>query len=277
MEFITSDGIKLFYDKSGDGVPCVYLHGGPGYWSKPFQHFSEGLLENELEMIYLDQRGCGRSEHSANRNYSLDRLIADIEELRIKLGINTWYVMGHSFGGILAVNYAIRFPKNTKGIILSNVTLNMRHSFSYQIQKGYKEIGLEQKDFRYNNLELLIEDFYSILSKLVERGAYFKFQYADLRNKDIVDKIDTDLESDPDFQMHVFSSEEFFEDFTLLTKKITHPVLVLAGKFDDAVGPKHHQKFEFINQKVHIVQGSHHPYIENQVEFKNAIMDFVRV
>ncbi len=276
MEFITSDGIKLFYDKRGDGVPCVYLHGGPGYWSKSFQHFSKELLESELEMIYLDQRGCGRSEHSATGNYSLDRLIADLEEFRVKLGIDVWYVMGHSFGGILAVNYTIKFPDNTKGIILLNATLNMRHSFSHQIQKGYKEIGLEQKDFQHHNLELLMEDFYFILSKLTEREVYFKFQYADLRNKNIVDKIDKDLESDPGFQKHVFSSEEFFEDFTLLTEKITLPVLVIVGKFDDAVGPEHHQTFKFINQEVHILSGSHHPYIENQTGFKKAILDFVR-
>lgn len=52
-------------------------------------------------MVYLDHRGCGRSELSPSQNYSLDRLLNDIEELRIFLGINEWYVMGHSFGGIL--------------------------------------------------------------------------------------------------------------------------------------------------------------------------------
>jgi proline iminopeptidase len=50
MKFITSDGLELYYDKSGKGVPCIYLHGGPGYWSKSFQYFSQELLEDNLEM-----------------------------------------------------------------------------------------------------------------------------------------------------------------------------------------------------------------------------------
>ncbi|MEN1968661.1 hypothetical protein WMZ97_11385 [Lentibacillus sp. N15] len=59
MNFATSDGIELYIEKSGRGDPCLYLHGGPGYWSKSFQHFSTKLLEDTMEMVYLDQRGCG--------------------------------------------------------------------------------------------------------------------------------------------------------------------------------------------------------------------------
>ena len=44
MDFKTSDGIKLYYDYRGEGPPCIYLHEGPGYWSKSFQHFSSELF-----------------------------------------------------------------------------------------------------------------------------------------------------------------------------------------------------------------------------------------
>ena len=104
MKYRTSDGVELYFEIAGEGKPCLYLHGGPGYWSKSFQHFSGKLLEEHLQMVYLDQRGCGRSEHSPTQDYSLNRLIDDIEELRIFLGIEEWFVLGHSFGGILAVN-----------------------------------------------------------------------------------------------------------------------------------------------------------------------------
>jgi proline iminopeptidase len=269
MEFVTSDGLKLFYDKSGKG--------GPGYWSKSFQYFSQELLEEKLEMVYLDQRGCGRSEHSPTQDYSLSRLIDDIEELRLFLGISEWYVVGHSFGGILAVNYAERFPERTKGIILSNVTLNMFDSFGYQIQKGFDILGMEKKQIQRSNLESFMDTFYSILSKLMEKEEYFRFQYVDLENKKIVDKIDEGLNSDPNFQHYVFSSEEYFQDFTSLTKYLTRPVLVIAGIFDGAVGPGHHHTFEFKNPKVRILESSHHPYIENQLEFKDAILNFTKV
>lgn len=61
----------------------------------------------------------------------------------------------------------------------------------------------------------------------------------------------------------------------LLTEKVIQPVLVIAGKSDHAVGPEHHQRFKFQTQHVHIINGRHHPYIENQLEFKNAILDFI--
>ena len=145
MKVITSDGLELFYGITGKGVPCIFLHGGPGYWSKSFQHYSHELFDEKLEMVYLDQRGCGRSEHSATQDYSLDRLIDDVEELRAYLGISEWLVMGHSFGGILAVSYAHRFPERTKGIILSNATLNLFSSFSHQINKGSDILGVTMK------------------------------------------------------------------------------------------------------------------------------------
>ncbi|WP_249872676.1 alpha/beta fold hydrolase [Oceanobacillus saliphilus] len=277
MEFRTSDGLELYYDKSGKGVPCVYLHGGPGYWSKSFQHYSQQLLEDKLEMVYLDQRGCGRSENSPAQDYSLSRIIADIEELRIFLGVNEWYVMGHSFGGILAVNYAERYPEGTKGIILSNVTLNMIDSFGHQINKGSNVIGIEVRDLSTNNISSFIDSYFSILTQLLDKETYFKFQYMDLDNKKSVDLIDQyGLNSDPIFQQYVFSSEEYFQDFTLLSKDILKPVLIIAGDYDDAVGPKHHQLFNFPNSKTRVINGGHHPYIENQLEFKDAILNFVK-
>lgn len=63
QNIITSDGIKLYIERSGKGASCIYLHGGPGYWSKSFQHFAGDHVEEDLEMVYLDQRGCGRSAH----------------------------------------------------------------------------------------------------------------------------------------------------------------------------------------------------------------------
>lgn len=103
-----------------------------------------------------------------------------------------------------------------------------------------------------------------ILLKLVEKEDYFKFQFIDLKNKEIIDGIDEDMSSDPHFQ-----------DFSLMTKEINKPVLIIAGEFDDAVGPHHHQSFKFRNSKVIVLESSHHPYTENQLEFKEAILDVV--
>lgn len=275
MIFKTSDGLELYYEKNGKGAPCIYLHGGPGYWSKSFQYFSEKLLEEKLHMVYLDQRGCGRSAHSPAQDYSLSRLIDDIEELRESLGFPEWYVIGHSFGGILAVNYAKRFPERTKGIILSNATLHMVDSFGHQIQKGSEILGRKQQT-EWEDFSSFMDIFYSTLSELMEKDAYFTLQYVDLENKKLVDQIDEGLNSDPNFQQYVFTSDEYYQDFTLLTKQISKPVLVITGEFDDAVGPEHYRTFKFKQAEVQILESSHHPYIEYQAEFRDAILEFIK-
>ena len=246
-------------------MPCVYLHGGPGYWSKSFQHFSGELLEENLQMVYLDQRGCGRSEHSPIQDYSLSRLINDIEELRVFLGIEEWFVLGHSFGGILAVNYAFHYPEQIQGIILSNVTLNMFNSFRHQIQRGSEVLGIEVKDLSVKNINSFMED------------EYFRFQYIHIENKNKVDAIDQDeLNSDPNFQQYVFSSDEYFQDFISITESIHKPMLVITGEYDHAVGPNHYQLFCFPKSEVTVLKSGHHPYIETQLEYKNAVLQFVK-
>ncbi len=275
MNFMTSDGLALYFEMSGKGIPCLFLHGGPGYWSKSFQHFAGELLEENLQMVYLDQRGCGRSEHSPTQDYSLNRMMDDIEELRIFLGIEQWFILGHSFGGILAVNYSSRYPERTVGLILSNVTLNMVHSFRHQIQIASDKLRIEERKIPDNHIKLLIDTYYSILSQLLEEGEYYKFQYMDLENKNKVDLIDQGVNNDPNFQQYVFSSEDYFQDFTTLTINIHKPVLVIAGKNDHAVGPKHHQLFNFPNSIVNVLNSGHHPYIENGLEFKDAVLHFV--
>ncbi len=273
MKYKTSDGVELYVERGGKGAPCLFLHGGPGYWSRSFQYHAGDVLENNLEMIYLDQRGCGRSEHSLD--YSLNRLIADMEELRESLHIEEWYVMGHSFGGILAVNYAYRFPERTKGLILLNVTLSMRHSFEHLMQKGRELLGQKEKDSITE--QPFIDTFYEMVSELLEKDLYFKLQYKNLANKEKMDIIDQEgLTSDPQFQYTVFSSEEYFEDFTEITQYITKPVLVLTGIDDNAVGPEHYKLFHFPNAEVQVLQGAHHPYVENPEEFHQAIVHFIQ-
>lgn len=277
MYFRTSDGLELYFELSGKGIPCVYLHGGPGYWSKSFQHFSGELLEEHLQMVYLDQRGCGRSEHSPLQDYSLSRLINDIEELRMFLGIEKWFLLGHSFGGILAVNYASYYPKQTQGIILSNATLNMFKSFTHQIQRGSEVLGVEGKDVSMQKINALMDTYYSILMPLLEKEKYFKFQYKAIENKMKMDVIDQDeLNSDPHFQQYVFSSDEYFQDFISITESIHKPVLVITGKDDHAVGPDHYQSFCFPKSEVIVLDSGHHPYIETPLEYKKAVLQFVK-
>ena len=82
-----SDGTKLYVEVHGKGTPCLYLHGGPGSGSEWMQKLGGNILEKHFMVIYLDQRGVGRSESPRDSDYTLSRQVKDFDEVRQALGI----------------------------------------------------------------------------------------------------------------------------------------------------------------------------------------------
>ncbi|WP_026593410.1 alpha/beta fold hydrolase [Bacillus sp. UNC437CL72CviS29] len=272
---MTSDGTTLHISKSGQGLPCIFLHGGPGYWSYSFERAGGPLLESFMEMHYLDQRGCGHSSLSPKGDYSLKRLLLDLEEIRQELKIDKWIVMGHSFGGILATNYAKQYPDSVLSLILLNCTLNKRESNLHQMNVGRSWLGEDNALDSYESIESFYEDFSAMAEKLLEMGKYYDLQFTDRKNLKILKDLDKELEHRPDFRKYVHADPEFFQDYTQITAEISIPTLVISGKYDDAIGPDHYKKFKFPNMSVAILEDKHHPYLENKEEFKRAIQEFV--
>ena len=120
--FVTVDGVHVWYRVAGqpEGVPVVFLHGGPGEGSQAFQAVGGPALEKTQRLVYLDQRGAGRSDRPKDaRYYSIALLVDDIEALRLRLGVPRIVVLGHSFGTILALEYARRYPDHTAAVVLA--------------------------------------------------------------------------------------------------------------------------------------------------------------
>ncbi len=132
----TSDGVDLYVEIRGRGTPCLYIHGGPGAGSYWLQKFSGAMLEKNFRMIYLDQRGAGRSSSPKDGNYSLDRLVRDFEEVRAALRVRQWITMGHSFGGLLQMGYAQRHPEAILGMMMFNVSLNLPGSVAEVVARA---------------------------------------------------------------------------------------------------------------------------------------------
>ena len=118
----TINGVRLWYRVAGNSAsslpPVVFLHGGPGGNSYSFSVLEGPRLERSLRMVYFDQRGSGHSERPANRDYSMATLVNDVEGLRAALGVNQITLVGHSFGGVLALEYAARYPEHVSHLIL---------------------------------------------------------------------------------------------------------------------------------------------------------------
>ena len=79
-----------------------------------------------------------------------------------------------------------------------------------------------------------------------------------------MNKLDTEIQSDPAFQQFVSSKDNFFQDFTILTKEIRQPVLIIAGKEYHAVGPHYHEYFQFQQSETALINGGHHLYAEEK-------------
>jgi proline iminopeptidase len=127
------NGVRLWYKIAGvkrPGVaPLLYLAGGPGYNSFSFEKTIGSQLERHLQMIYFDERGTGRSERPSNNDYQMGTLIDDVEALRKHLGIRQLSLMGHSFGGAVALEYAARYPENVQKLIIVDGAVDLPELF----------------------------------------------------------------------------------------------------------------------------------------------------
>jgi proline iminopeptidase len=114
-----SDGHELYVESVGrkGGIPAVYLHGGPGSGCQPDHR---RLFDPErFHAVLFDQRGCGRSRPKGSREMNaLPHLVADMEWLRIKFGLERWMLVGGSWGATLALAYAQAHPGRVSGIVL---------------------------------------------------------------------------------------------------------------------------------------------------------------
>jgi proline iminopeptidase len=108
-----------------DGVPAIYLHGGPGSGCQPDHR---RLFDPErFHAVLFDQRGAGRSRPKGRReDNTLPHLIADMEVIRERLGISRWMIVGGSWGATLALAYAQSYPDRVSGIVLRATFLGTR-------------------------------------------------------------------------------------------------------------------------------------------------------
>lgn len=269
-----SDKVNLYVKQSGEGIPCLFIHGGPGEGSLDFEALGGNSLESFMQMIYFDQRGCARSGGNSSDDYSIERIIDDIEEIRKSLGISKWIVMAHSFGGIIAANYAYKYEEFIDKLILLNCTLSMEDSFSSQLNYGITLLSTE--DSQYSEESSTFEKWQHVVGKLLEKDIFYKLQYNDYKNFLRVNAKSGEIENfNVVMANQAFSNEEYFANYFYLTEKITVPVLIITGNEDYAIGPDHHRNFLFPNKKVRVIQGKHMLYLENNEEFKSVIQEFV--
>lgn len=135
------DGHRIYYEQSGrrDGLPVVFLHGGPGGGTSPVQR--RFFDPERYRIVLFDQRGCGRSRpHAALEANTTRHLVADIERLREHLGVERWIVFGGSWGSTLALLYAQRHAARVAGLVLRGIFLMREREIDWFYRHGTNAI-----------------------------------------------------------------------------------------------------------------------------------------
>ena len=147
----TSGVHRIYWEMSGnpDGIPVLFVHGGPGSGTSPNQR--RFFDPARYRIVLFDQRGCGRSTpHGELADNTTPHLIADMEALRRERGIDKWLVFGGSWGSTLALAYAEAHPDRCLGLVLRGIFLCRQSEidwFLYGIRAFFPEAQRQLAEF----------------------------------------------------------------------------------------------------------------------------------
>lgn len=128
-----SGGYHVWTRRVGDSpIKLLLLHGGPGMTHEYLESFEDYLPNDGIEIYFYDQLGSYFSDQPDDPSlWNVDRFREEVEEVRQKLELDDFYLLGSSWGGFLAIEYAIKYQASIKGLILSNTTASIASYTAY--------------------------------------------------------------------------------------------------------------------------------------------------
>lgn len=269
-------------------IRLLLLHGGPGGTHEEFGNFEGFLPREEIEYIYYDQLDSYYSDQPNDSSlWTTGYFVEEVEQVRKALGLNrdNFYLLGQSWGGILAMEYALKYQDNLKGLIISNMVASVPEYNKYaqevlgpqlpeEVLKEIKEIEAS-KDYanpRYE--ELLMTHYYTahILRKPLDewpKSVHLLFQHLN-----------------PAIYKYMQGPSEFgiTGDATLKDwdvsgrlKEIKVPTLMLGGKYD-TMDPEYMEWMagEVQNGRSVITNGSHLSQFDDPHSYFQGLIKFIR-
>lgn len=118
MPTVETNGVETYYEHRGRGPPIVFVHGASNdcrWWEPQMAAFSD-----DFEVVAYDVRGHGRTGGSDRSRYSMELFAADLRALVAELDLDSPVVVGHSLGGMFALEYAARYPDHLRGLVLAD-------------------------------------------------------------------------------------------------------------------------------------------------------------
>lgn len=183
-------GARLYYRDLGLGLPIIVLHGGPGF----DHHYllpDMDRLADAFRLIYYDQRGRGKSAWSAQpAAVSLQSELDDLDALRISMRLDQAVLLGYSWGGLLALEYALRHPERVSHLILLN-TCPVTHDDFRRFEQARDAMSPDDTEL----LRVLDASPALEAGDLEARAAYYRVYFrATLRPPELLDRLVEHLE-----------------------------------------------------------------------------------
>jgi proline iminopeptidase len=260
---------ELFYVEVGKGLPCLVMHGGLGADHSALHPWLDPLGD-VMRLVYYDHRGNGRSGRPRSESITFEQLCADADALREHLGFEEIAVLGYSFGGFVALEYALRYPERISHLIL----LDTAPTFDYEeeIEANARRKGATQEQLQALDASAEDEGESWRLWKVIE-PLYFRTFDADLAER-VMGKTLISVEA-------ADAGDAIIEGWDLTPRlgEISAPTLIIVGR-DDFVCPPSQAKImhEGIpNSELAVFENSgHFTHVEEPGAFFDAVRGWLR-
>jgi proline iminopeptidase len=290
--FVDSHGALIYYQAFGRGAPLLIVHGGPGASHDYFLPYLLPLMRTS-RLIFIDERGSGKSSKLTDpKQYTVANMVEDVETVRQTLGLGKISLMGHSYGGVLAEAYALKYQKN-----LSHLILGSTFASTKEINQALARMkaAMDPKDLeRLNSLEAAglfgkgevwehgrYPDEYA---KLAWGKGYYPYIYQN-RPDPTYDPVSSNTSTAWDVYREMWGSDgEFIIDGNLLEveyvdqlSQIKVPTLIIVGEHDESDPNMSREMHEKIagSQLVILPKSGHMTFVDQPEGFLEAVRNFV--
>lgn len=273
------NGTPLYCMSIGAGIPVLILHGGPGL-DHSYLLPQITKLVDPYELILFDQRGCGRSSAKVDSSaMNLESLIEDIDGVRQAYNLEKVNLMGHSWGGLLAMFYAIRHPDRINSLILIATTpasSKLRdESFRIMAEHTSRADSIEESTIAESELFKRREPkTMARYFRILFRGAFY--------NRALAESLNFDFPRDYGARsrlMQYLSKDTALKSYDISQQLgvLRCPVLIIGGDRDFSP-PQANEQIHSHIENSHLVtlkDCGHFPYIDAPVQFFPLVRDFL--
>jgi|ERR1700757_269657 len=266
-------------------IKVLLLNGGPGCTHEYFECFESFLPKEDIEFIYYDQLACGNSDNPKDTSlFDLSRYVEEVEQLRVALHLdkNNFYLLGHSWGGILAMQYALKYQSNLKGLIISNMMASCPKYGKYADDVLAKQMNATILD-TIRSIEKLGDFKNPKYMQLLQANYYIKHicrlpEYPEPVSRSF-NKMNNDLYTIMQGPSEFGISGKLTDwDVSNELKNINVPTLVIGATYD-TMDPKY---MEWMSKEIPKAQfllcdkGSHMCMYDDQQTYMNGLIKFLK-